>query len=118
MSPQRDEPRVVAMIAATAAEDAVHELVRKHGPLIFVESHGCCDSSAPMCLPAEEFPLGASDLHVTDVCGCPYYVDARLLSFRQNVSDDEPLVLDLEPGYPEGISLAPTGHHFVVRSHQ
>ena len=30
----------------------------KHGPLLFHQSGGCCDGSAPMCYPRGEFMIG------------------------------------------------------------
>lgn len=34
----------------------------RHGPLMFHQSGGCCDGSAPMCYPAGDFLTGDSDV--------------------------------------------------------
>lgn len=40
-------PRVVA---TDAARKLIQTLSEKHGKLMFHQSGGCCDGSAPMCL--------------------------------------------------------------------
>ncbi|MGE5688376.1 MAG: DUF779 domain-containing protein, partial [Gemmatimonadota bacterium] len=48
----------VARVAATeAARDVLRRLVAQHGPLLFHQSGGCCDGSAPMCYPRNEFRI-------------------------------------------------------------
>jgi uncharacterized protein (DUF779 family) len=42
------------VIATEAARQAVYRLRAARGPLMFVQSAGCCGGSAPMCFPAEE----------------------------------------------------------------
>ena len=99
-----------------AAEAAVEDLRSRHGPLLFVESHGCCDNSAPMCLPVAEYPTGPGDVEIARVAGCPYYVDARTLRYRGRGPITVEYELDVEPGLAEGLSLAPPGGHFVLRA--
>ena len=48
-------PEAAALIRALRAQ---------HGPLMFHQSGGCCDGSAPMCYPANEFKTGAQDVHL------------------------------------------------------
>ncbi|MPY78321.1 MAG: DUF779 domain-containing protein [Actinophytocola sp.] len=43
------------------AADLLRSLADTHGPLMFHQSGGCCDGSAPMCYPAGEFRTGNSD---------------------------------------------------------
>jgi uncharacterized protein (DUF779 family) len=98
-----------------AAGAALERLIAEHGPLMFIESHGCCDNSAPMCFPEGEFLVGSSDVKIAEVAGCPYYIDARTLGFRNAGVVQIPMQLDIEPGYSDGMSLGPPGSHFVVR---
>ncbi|MFC0624722.1 DUF779 domain-containing protein [Kribbella deserti] len=42
----------------------MRRLTESHGPLMFHQSGGCCDGSAPMCFPVGEFKLGAADIHL------------------------------------------------------
>ena len=48
-----------------AAAALVEKLAGLHGPLLFHQSGGCCDGSAPMCFPRREFRVGADPSAVT-----------------------------------------------------
>ena len=50
-----------ALITAAAAE-LLHDLQRRHGPVMFHQSGGCCDGSSPMCYPDGEFIVGDRDV--------------------------------------------------------
>jgi len=103
---------VPAVRATRAAGSAIRALRRTAGALVIVQSAGCCDGSAPMVLPAADFPLGAGDRKVGEVEGVPVYVNARELAAWAHGD----LELDVEPGYADGFSLAPgEGLHFVGR---
>jgi len=96
--------------ATDAAVEAVRRLVRTHGELVFVLSAGCCDGSAPMCFPAGDFLVGSGDVPVGAVAGCPVYVEQRQLDAWPHAE----IVIDVEPGYADGFSLAAgEGLHFV-----
>ena len=101
------------VIATEAARLAVRRLRAVRGPLMFVQSAGCCGGSAPMCFPRGEYLTGSGDLLLGSVEGCPFYIDRRL----QTAWHLGRLVLDVEPGDPEGFSLAAgDGLHFVTRT--
>jgi uncharacterized protein (DUF779 family) len=52
----------VPRVAMTdAAATVLRQLVAQHGPLLFHQSGGCCDGSAPMCFPRGEFRVGERD---------------------------------------------------------
>jgi uncharacterized protein (DUF779 family) len=105
-------PRVVA------AESAVAEIGRlraEHGPLMFFQSGGCCDGSAPMCFPDGELLLGPNDLLLGEVGGCSFYIDAdQYERWNRPV-----LVLDVAPGTGSGSGMSLEelhGVHFVLSS--
>ncbi|MGO4855006.1 DUF779 domain-containing protein [Phaeovulum sp. W22_SRMD_FR3] len=50
------------------------EIVADHGPVLFHQSGGCCDGSAPMCYPQGEFRLGDSDVKLGEIGGMPVYI--------------------------------------------
>ncbi len=47
-----------------ATEELVNELVDIHGDLVFHQSGGCCDGSAPMCFPRNEFKVRSRDIYL------------------------------------------------------
>jgi uncharacterized protein (DUF779 family) len=50
-------------VALTAeAVGLLRKLWTQHGPLMFHQSGGCCDGSAPMCYPEGDFLTGESDV--------------------------------------------------------
>ena len=55
-------PNVSRVSATPAAVELMQKLVAMHGPLMFHQSGGCCDGSAPMCYPRIDFKVGAQDV--------------------------------------------------------
>jgi uncharacterized protein (DUF779 family) len=105
------------MDARVEATEAALALIRRlramHGPLMFHQSGGCCDGSAPMCYPAGEFRVGARDVHLGDLDGCPYYIGGDQFARWSHTR----LILDVVPGRGAGFSLeAPEGVRFLIRS--
>jgi uncharacterized protein (DUF779 family) len=99
------------------ATEAAVELIRKlralHGPLLFHQSGGCCDGSAPMCYPRDEFRIGQNDVRLGEVEGTPVYIGGRQFELWKHTQ----LVIDAVPGRGAGFSLeAPEGFRFLTRS--
>ena len=45
-----------------SANELLRKLTANNGPLMFHQSGGCCDGSAPMCYTAGEFRVGGADV--------------------------------------------------------
>jgi uncharacterized protein (DUF779 family) len=105
--------KVTRVEATEAAASLVRELVLEHGPLLFHQSGGCCDGSAPMCFPAGEFRVGQRDVLLGAIEGCPFYMGADQFEYWKHTH----LTIDVVPGRGSGFSLeAPRGVRFLVRS--
>ena len=67
----------VSRVAVTdAAASLLRELTAQHGKLMFHQSGGCCDGSAPMCYPVGMFLTGPSDVKLGDLdVGTPLLFD-------------------------------------------
>jgi uncharacterized protein (DUF779 family) len=104
----------VARVDITPEAQAVlRQLKAEHGPLLFHQSGGCCDGSAPMCYPAGEFRVGMRDVHLGDVDGVPVYIGGRQFEAWRHTQ----LLIDVVPGRGSGFSLeAPLGVRFLTRS--
>ncbi|MFO0601639.1 MAG: DUF779 domain-containing protein [Polyangiales bacterium] len=103
-------PRV---LATEAAIELVRELARESGPLVFHQSGGCCDGSAPMCFPAREFRIGQNDVLLGHVDGAPFYIGGQQYEHWKHTE----LTLDVVRGRGAGFSLeAPRGVRFLIRS--
>ncbi len=109
------ESVIPARITATpAAREAITRLrAARGGPVMFVQSGGCCAGSTPMCFPEGEFVIGDVDVLLGDIAGSPFYIDKRLdEAWHQDV-----FLLDVAEGEPEDFSLAAgENQHFVTLS--
>lgn len=104
---------VERVTATAAARDLVRQLRAEHGDLLFHQSGGCCDGSAPMCYPAREFRVGARDVFLGEVDDTPFYMGGAQFEYWQHTH----LTLDVVPGRGSGFSLeAPEGVRFIIRS--
>ena len=101
----------VAITPAAAA--LIEQLRQRHGPLLFHQSGGCCDGSSPMCYPQSEFRVGASDVYLGSLAGCPVYMGAKQFRYWAHTH----LTIDVVPGRGAGFSLeAPEGVRFLIHS--
>ena len=82
------------------AEAVLRELEAQHGPLLFHQSGGCCDGSAPMCYPRGEFRIGQRDVHLGDVAGTPVYIGGLQFEAWRHTQ----LLIDVVPGRGSGFS--------------
>jgi uncharacterized protein (DUF779 family) len=62
------------VIATPEAAALIMRLRAEHGPLIFHQSGGCCEGSAPMCFRERDFRIGSHDVLLGVIEGCPFYV--------------------------------------------
>lgn len=101
-------------VNATAAAIALIRRLRAvHGPLLFHQSGGCCDGSAPMCYPRGEFRIGSRDVLLGTVDDCEVYIGGDQYERWKHTM----LTIDAVPGRGAGFSLeAPEGMRFLTRS--
>ncbi len=104
-------PRILATDAAVAL---IGRLKTIHGPLMFHQSGGCCDGSAPMCYPAGEFRVGAQDILLGTIAGdVPVWIGAAQFEYWRHTQ----VTIDVVPGRGAGFSLeGPEGLRFIIRS--
>ena len=100
------------------AADLIRRLTGLHGPVMFHQSGGCCDGSAPMCYPDGEFRLGGSDVHLGDLdVGLERHVPVWMSAAQFAYWKHTHLTIDVVPGRGAGFSLeAPEGVRFLIRS--
>jgi uncharacterized protein (DUF779 family) len=99
--------------ATPRALELVRELAARHGALLFHQSGGCCDGSAPMCLPRGELLIGDEDVLLGEVGGQPFYIGAAQFEYWKHTH----LIIDVVPGRGGMFSLeGPLGLRFLTRS--
>ncbi|MFF7607476.1 DUF779 domain-containing protein [Streptomyces parvulus] len=97
----------------------LRRLREEHGPLMFHQSGGCCDGSAPMCYPAGEFRTGGADVLLGElvVDGVAEPVEFWMSRSQYEVWSHTRLTVDVVAGRGSGFSLeAPEGVRFLIRS--
>jgi uncharacterized protein len=88
-------------------------LKERYGALMFHQSGGCCDGSAPMCYPQGEFRVGAQDVFLGEIADCKFYIGAAQFEYWRHTQ----LIIDVVPGRGSGFSIeAPEGVRFLTRS--
>ncbi len=103
-------PRVVATERALSL---IELLAGKHGPLIFHQSGGCCDGSAPMCFAQGEFRLGDHDVFLGRIGGMPFFIGGQQFTYWEHTQ----LIIDVVDGRGASFSLEiPEGVRFLTRS--
>ena len=97
-----------------AAAEIIDRLRAEHGELMFHQSGGCCDGSAPMCFPEGDLYLDDdNDVLLGEVHGCPYYMSSFQYQYWQHTH----LTIDVVEGRGASFSLEiPLGVRFLVRS--
>src|SRR4030095_9815955 len=88
------ELMVERVLATPGALELIERLKQKHGPLMFHQSGGCCDGSAPMCYPEGEFRVGGNDVKLGQIGGCDVYMDADQFDYWKHTQ----LIIDVVPG--------------------
>ena len=95
------------------ATEIVERLKAQHGGLMFHQSGGCCDGSAPMCYPDGDFKVGGQDVLMGEIADCKFYMGAAQFDYWRHTQ----LIIDVVPGRGAGFSLeAPEGVRFLIRS--
>ena len=101
------------------AATLLRTLRESHGqPLMFHQSGGCCDGSAPMCFTQGTFLTGPSDVHLGDLdVGLPEVVPVFISREQFVYWSHTHITIDVVPGRGAGFSIeGPTGHRFIIRS--
>ena len=95
------------------ASEVIDQLREKHGELIFHQSGGCCDGSAPMCFAKGDFLIGSRDLCLGEIHGCRFYMAADQFEYMKNMH----ITVDVTTGRGSSFSLEiPLGLRFMAVS--
>ena len=99
--------------ATDAAIELIAALRTRYGPVMFFQSGGCCDGSAPMCYAAGEFNISDTDVYLGDLDGAPFYMGLEQFAYWEHTQ----LVIDVVAGNGGMFSLDNgTGKRFLTRS--
>jgi len=95
------------------AAAVVKQLKEKHGDLIFHQSGGCCDGSAPMIFEKDDMYLDESDILLGTVEGVNFYMNQDQFEYWKHTH----LTIDITKGRGASFSLEiPLGLRFIIHS--
>ena len=95
------------------AKAVIDELREKHGELMFHQSGGCCDGSAPMCFEKGDFLIGSRDVCLGEIHGCKFYMASDQFEYYKSMH----ITVDVTEGRGSSFSLEiPLGLRFIAIS--
>lgn len=104
---------VEKVVATQSALDLIELLKKKYGALMFHQSGGCCDNSAANCYLPGELTIGAGDVFLGEIGGCPFYIGKSQYAYWKHTQ----LIIDVIDGRGGTFSLeGPEGKAFHTRS--
>jgi uncharacterized protein (DUF779 family) len=99
--------------ATAAALQLLREIEAEHGRVIFHQSGGCCDGSAPMCFKEGDLIIGDNDVKMGEIGGAPFYIGRN----QYEVWKHTRLIIDAIDGKGGMFSLDNgRGRRFITRS--
>ena len=99
--------------ATDSTNKLISELLETHGPLVFHQSGGCCDGSAPMCFSRDDFRVGSRDVLLGQINDQPFFIAEDQFEYWEHTQ----LIIDVVPGRGGMFSIeGPTGKRFLTRS--
>jgi uncharacterized protein (DUF779 family) len=104
---------VKRVLITPEAAKIIEQLKAKHGDLMFHQSGGCCDGSAPMCFPKGELMLDDNDVHLGSIENCEFYMSRAQFEYWKHTQ----LTVDITKGRGASFSLEiPLGIRFIIKS--
>ena len=97
-----------------AANKIIDQLREEHGTeLMFHQSGGCCDGSAPMCFEVGDFMVGSRDVKMGEIHGCEFFMSPDQFEYMKNTH----LTIDIVKGRGSSFSIEiPLGLRFIAVS--
>ena len=96
------------------ANELIDKLREKHGTeLMFHQSGGCCDGSAPMCFEVGDFMIGSCDVKLGEIHGCEFFMSPEQFEYMKNTH----ITIDVVEGRGSSFSIEiPLGVRFIAIS--
>lgn len=107
-----DAQAVVRVTATPAALELIKALQDEYGEILFHQSGGCCDGSAPMCYPTSDYIVGDRDVRLGPIGGAEVYINREQYEYWKHTQ----LIIDVVPGRGGMFSLENgKGKRFLTR---
>lgn len=63
------------------AKEVIEMLKKEYGELVFNQSGGCCDGTAPMCYEKSDFYVPSRNVKLGEICGCEFFIDSEQFEY-------------------------------------
>ena len=108
--------RIHRLTATFEALTVIEMLKNEYGELVFNQSGGCCDGTAPMCYEKKDFLVPSRNIKMGDVGGCEFFIDKdqfEYFRYSQIILD----VKEEKAAFGNSFSLEiDEGYQFITRS--
>ena len=99
--------------ATQEALDLIEDIKKDYGDVLFHQSGGCCDGSAPMCFQKGDFLIADHDVQMGEIGGVPFYIGGLQFEAWKHTR----LIIDVVDGQGGMFSLDNgTGKRFLTKS--
>jgi hypothetical protein len=102
-------------VTPTAVE-VIEKLKELHGELVFNQSGGCCDGTAPMCYEKSDFYVPSRNVKMGEICGCEFFIDKDQFEYfkHSHITVD---VREEKSAFGNSFSLEiDIGYQFITKS--
>ena len=104
------------VVVTPKAEEVVLFLKKEHGDLVFNQSGGCCDGTAPMCYEKGDFYVPSRNVKLGEICGCEFFIDKDQFEYFRHSQ----IIIDVKEekaAFGNSFSLEiDHGYQFITRS--
>ena len=99
--------------ATQEALDLIEDIKKDYGEVLFHQSGGCCDGSAPMFFQKGDFLIADHDVQMGEIGGVPFYIGGLQFEAWKHTR----LIIDVVDGQGGMFSLDNgRGKRFITRS--
>ena len=72
---------VKRVIVTQEAKEVIDMLKKEYGELVFNQSGGCCDGTAPMCYEKSDFYVPSRNVKLGEICDCEFFIDSEQFEY-------------------------------------
>jgi len=72
---------VKRVVVTQEAKEVIDMLKKEYGELVFNQSGGCCDGTAPMCYEKSDFYVPSRNVKLGEICDCEFFIDSEQFEY-------------------------------------
>ncbi len=108
--------KVERLLVTPQAIEVIEKLKEEHGELVFNQSGGCCDGTAPMCYEKGDFYVPSRNVKLGEICGCEFFMDKDQFEYFRRTQ----VIIDVKEekgAFGNSFSLEiDLGYQFITKS--